>query len=235
MTLLRMLVWHGPVLLAALCLSGCGQGGPGSGQVGGSAGDDSANVAMLKPFQGKWRFDQQRTLAQWEAEGMGKEELARVRDSYRRLAETEIPAQAQEALRAAGVDPNNLAESMGRMHPDLTFEGHVAICNGFPAGEYRLFGIHEHDEYVCGKAWHHEDRFDPGDMSKCYVRLAIEGGNLHLQMRMQDGLPDLSDPDLTDKLPILAGSASTCDADDPAGKDWSEWTTYVFVRPSDGE
>lgn len=230
-----MLVWQGPVFLSAFCLSGCGQGDSGSGQGGGSAWDDPANVAILEPFQGKWRFDQERTLAQWEGQGMSKEELARVRESYRRLAETEMPAEAQKALRAAGVDPNNLAESIGRMHPDLTFERHVAICDGFPAGEYRLFGIHEHDQYVCGKAWHHEDRFDPGDMSKCYVRLAIEGEEFHLQMRMQDGWPDLSDPDLQDKLPILAGSDSTCDADAPAGENWSEWTTYVFVRPSEEE
>jgi hypothetical protein len=225
-----MLVLCLSVASAALCLSGCGQGG----QLGGSAWDDSADVAVLEPFQGKWRFDQERTLAQWEAQGMSKEEIAGVREMYQRLAEAELPAEAEKALRAAGVDPSQLAESMGRMHPDLTFEGHVAVCDGFPTGEYRLFAIHEHDQQVCAKAWHHEDRFDPGDMSKCYVRLAVEGDELHLQLRMQDGGPDLDDPDLRGKLPILAASASACDADAPAGEDWSEWTTYVFVRPSDG-
>ena len=27
-----------------------------------------------------------------------------------------------------------------------------------------------------------------------------------------------------------ADSAATCDADNPAGKEWSEWTTFVFVK-----
>ncbi len=233
MAVFRMLVSYGPVVLAALCLSACGQGGSGSGQWGGSAWDDPANVAMLEPFQGKWQFDQERTFAQWEAEGMSEEEIDQVREFYGKMAQTELPAESQKALRAAGIDPSQLAESIGRMHPDLTFQGHVAIGDSVPAEEYRLFAIHEHDQHVCAKAWHHEDRLDPGDMSKCYVRLAVEGGELHFQMRMQDGWPDLGDPDLTDKLPILAGSDHVCDADAPAGKNWSEWTTYVFVRPSD--
>ena len=151
------------------------------------------------------------------------------------MAQTELPAESQNALRAAGIDPSRIAESIGRMHPDLTFDGHLAIGDGLLSCEYRLFGIHEHDQQVCGKAWHHEDRFDPGDMSKCYVRLAIEAEEFHLQVRMQEGWPDLSDPDFGRRLPILAGSGYACDADDPAGNDWSEWITYVFVRPSDTE
>ena len=72
-------------------------------------------------------------------------------------------------------------------------------------------------------------------MSKCYVKLAIEGEELHLHVRMQDGWPDLGDPDLQDNAPTLAGSDHVCDADDPPGKTWSDWTTYVFVRPSEKE
>jgi hypothetical protein len=190
---------------------------------------------MLEPFQGKWQFDQERTLARWEAEGMSEEEIAQVRALYQKLAETEVPAEAQKMLRAAGVDPNQLAESIGRMHPDLTFDGHVAVGDGFPAAEYRLFAVHEHDGHVCAKAWHHEDRHDPGDMSKCCAKLAIEGEELHLRVRMQESFPADGDPDLRERLPILAGPDYVCDADDPAGESWSEWTTYVFVRPSDAK
>ena len=118
------------------------------------------------------------------------------------------------------------------MHPDITVDGHVVTCSGMPTSEYRLFAIHQHGPKTCAKAWHHEDRFDPGDMSKCYVRLALVGEELHFQMRMQEGLGDVSDPDLTGSPPIVADSASDCDADAPAGRDWLEWNTYVFVRPS---
>ncbi len=90
--------------------------------------------------------------------------------------------------------------------------------------------MHEHDGKACGKAWHHEDRFDPGDMSKCYVRLSVKDNHLHFEMRMKDGLPDLHDPELLSTPPAEAGSAAACDADKPAGKEWSEWTTFVFAR-----
>ena len=96
--------------------------------------------------------------------------------------------------------------------------------------EYRFFSMHEHDGKICGKAWHHEDRYDPGDMSKCYVRLWIENDELHFQFRMQALLPEMSDPDLTSSPPTEGGSAQTCDAERPAGDGWSNWATYVYTR-----
>ena len=233
MVILRTLARHGPVVLATLCLCGCSRSDVGSSKGGGSTWDDPVRVAILEPFQGKWQFDQERTLTQWQAEGTPEEEITRIRELYGNLAEADVPPESRKALRAAGVDANQFMKSMARMHPDLTFQGHVAICDGFPSGEYRLFSVHKHDQQVCGKAWHHEDRFDPGDMSKCCVKLEMEGEEFHFQVRMQEGLPQGNDPDLRETLPILAGSESACDADSPAGRDWGEWTTYVLVRPSD--
>jgi hypothetical protein len=220
------------IVLAALCLCGCSRTDVGSRERGGSAWDDPIQVVLLEPFQGKWRFDQERTLAQRQAEGMPEAEINRLRELYENLAKTEVPPESLKALQAAGVDAGQFMKTMSTMHPDLTFQGHVAICDGFPSGEYRLFGIHKHEEGVCGKAWHHEDRFDLGDMSKCYLRLAMEGEELRFCMRMQDGWPSDDDPDLREELPILAGSDTACDADKPAGSDWGPWSTYVFVRSS---
>ena len=85
--------------------------------------------------------------------------------------------------------------------------------------------LHAHDSKVCGKAWHHEDRFDPGDMSKCYVRLSVVDGDLHLEVNMLDGLPDVNDPDLL-STPAVEGDLSKCDADK---QDSADWATYVFT------
>jgi hypothetical protein len=230
MAIRRTLVLHGPVLLAAFCVSGCGQGDEGGSEAG-SVWDDTVEVAILEPFQGKWQFDKEQTLAEWRRQGMSDEEIDNLRELYRSMAKIEVPTGVQQALGAAGVDPNEAVKSMGTIHPDLTVQGHVAISDGFVSSEYRLFGIHQHDQYLCGKAWHHEDRFDYGDMSKCYVKLAIEGDEFHLQVMMQDGWPENDDPDLREETPILAAPDSACDADAPAP---SDWTTYVFVRPPDG-
>jgi hypothetical protein len=119
---------------------------------------------------------------------------------------------------------------LGSMHPDINISGNVAVSSGVLSSEYRFFGMHQHGDVVCGKAWHHEDRFDPGDMSKCYVRLQIVDDHLLFKMRMKDGLPDLNDPDWRSSPATEGGSAADCDADNPPGAEWSEWTTYVFNR-----
>jgi hypothetical protein len=123
-------------------------------------------------------------------------------------------------------------QKYGELHADITFFGHVVTCAGPLGSEYRLFALHSHEGKVCGKAWHHEDPSDYGDMSKCYVKLNLVKDGLHFRVRMQDGLPAVNDPDLTGAPPITAKSAQGCDADQPAGADWLEWTTYVFVRPA---
>ncbi|HSQ54116.1 MAG TPA: hypothetical protein VLM40_00095 [Gemmata sp.] len=127
---------------------------------------------MLRPYAGHWVFNFEKTLAAQKAAGVTDDQIAKVRKLY-----TSNP-------------------QLGKMHPDLTFDGNVAVGSGPIPSEYRFFAMHAHDATVCGKAWHHEDRFDPGDMSKCYVRLALVNGDLHLEVCMLEGLPDLNDPDL---------------------------------------
>jgi len=163
-----------------------------------------ANVSpLLAPYAGKWSFDFEKTLDGHRAAGATDEDIQRIRKLY---------------------EDN---PQLGKLHPDLTIDGNVAVGAGLPSAEYRFFAMHEHDGVACGKAWHHEDRFDPGDMSKCYIRLALKDDCLYLDVKMKDGFPDLSDPDI--ETPP-SGSAENCDADDPAGGDWSDWTTYVFSR-----
>jgi|GEM_PF-2845721 len=183
--------------------SGCGTNMPGTS--GGPFGAP-AESRLLSPFAGAWAFDFDKTLAAQKAAGAPDEQVEKLRKLY-----SENPL-------------------LGKMHQDIKIRGNEAVGSGMPAVEYRFFAMHEHDGKVCGKAWHHEDRFDPGDMSKCYVRLVLKGNELSFEMRMQEGLPDLNDPDLRSLPPADAGSAAECDADNPPGKDWSEWTTFVFTR-----
>jgi hypothetical protein len=191
-------------LLALLpACAGCGadMGGAGGGPFGAPA-----ESPLLAPFAGKWVLDFEKSLDARKAGGAKEEQIERLRKLY-------------------AANPQ-----FGQLHPDLTITGNVAVCAGIPSAEYRLFEMHEHDGKVCGKAWHHEDRFDPGDMSKCYVRLKLQNDHLYFEVRMQEGLPDLNDPDFLGAPPAEAGSAAACDADHPAGKEWSEWTTFVFTR-----
>jgi hypothetical protein len=163
---------------------------------------------LLSPFAGDWVFDFETTLAAQKAGGLSEENIKRLRTLY-----AENP-------------------QFGKMHADMTIKGNEAVCSGLPPAEYRFFAMHEHDGKACGKAWHHEDRFDPGDMSKCYVRVKIDDGRLHFEVRMKDGLPELTDPDLRSSPAVDLDSSANCDADAPAGDGWTDWTTYVFARKS---
>ncbi len=185
-------------------LSGCGSdmAGPGGGPFGAPAAS-----RLLSPFAGERAFDFEKTLAAQKAAGVPDlEQIEKLRKLY-----SENPL-------------------LGKMRPDLTITGNEAVGSGMTAVEYRFFAMRDHDGKVCGKAWHHEDRFDPGDMSKCYVRVAFKDNELYFETRMKEGLPDLNDPDFRSLPPADSSSAEKCDADKPPGKDWSEWTTLVFVR-----
>jgi hypothetical protein len=154
------------------------------------------------------------------------------RDGEAKMRESLNAKEISKALEVAGVDMKQFQLAHGKMHADLKFAANAATGAGLPACEYRFFNLHKHGETVCGKAWHHEDKDDPGDMSKCYVQLSLVNGELHLKLRMQDGAVDLEDPDFDDPPKIVnEAAAEKCDADKPAGKDWDDWTTYVFVRP----
>lgn len=155
---------------------------------------------LLSPFAGKWVFDFDKTLAAQEAAGVSEEQIAELRKLF---ADNPI---------------------LGKMHEDLMIKGNVVFGVGTPSSEYRLFAVHEHGSKVCGKAWHHEDRFDPGDMSKCYVRFSIVDGDLHLEVNMLDEPLDVNDPDLL-STPVEA-DLSNCDADK---HDSDDWATYVFT------
>lgn len=186
-----------------IVLSGCGDSmtPPGSGPFG-APGESR----LLAPFAGDWTFDFEKTLEAQKAAGVSDENIERLRKLY-----TDNP-------------------QFGKMHPDMTINGNEAVCSGVPAAEYRFFAMHEHGGKTCGKAWHHEDRFDPGDMSKCYVRLKIDDNLLRFEMKMKDGLPDLSDPDLRSSPPVDLDSPQNCDADAPSGAGWSDWSAFIFNR-----
>lgn len=212
-----------------LATTGClgASSDPGHADVWGN----SVRVPLLEPYQGKWRYDHDRTIAAWEAAGVPAAQIENARKLNAREAPG-FPPEAEKALRAAGRDPEEILASMRSYHPDIVVDGHVVTCSGLPQAEYRLFGLHEHDGQVCGKAWHHEDRHDPGDMSKCYVKLKLAGDELHFHFRMQESLPDASDSDLVGSPALVLDSSQGCDADRPPGSDWSEWTICVFVRQS---
>lgn len=153
----------------------------------------------MLPFAGAWQFDTEQTLAAQEAAGVSEEQIAQMRS---------ILENPQFAL----------------LHPDLTFDGPVATGAGLLSCEYRFFGMHTHDGKLCGMAWHHEDRHDPGDMSKCYIRLSIVDNNLHMEVKMLEGLPNLNDPDLVE--PSLTGDVANCQAEKIPGT----WMLCVFTR-----
>lgn len=161
--------------------------------------------ALLAPLAGTWALDIDKTLEAQKAGGASDEQVAALREFYAR------------------------SSHFGGMLSEMTITGNEAV--GKHSSEYRFFAMHQHDGKICGKAWHHEDRYDPGDMSKCYARMKLDGDVLYLEVKMNDGLPDLNDPDLlSSPLPAEGGSAATCDADAPAGTDWGEWTTTVYAR-----
>ena len=167
---------------------------------GGTAANAPVN-SPLQPFEGSWQFDPDKTLALWQGQGVSAADLAQVR-------------------------------ALGKvipLHPDMVLRGTSAQLSGPIEGEYSFFAMHPHNQWVCGKAWHHEDRHDPGDMSKCYARLELRDNQLHLSVRVQQSSPALNDPDLT-SMPLTGGSVASCDADAAPNPPWDPWMTYIFQR-----
>lgn len=187
------------MFLVSIAMAGCG-----SDTASGPFGAPSASPLMT-PCAGTWTFDLDKTLDAQKAAGVTDERIAQLRKLF----------------------ADN--QSLGKMHPDLTFDGNVAVGAGLLSSEYRFFGMHTHGSKICGKAWHHEDRHDPGDMSKCYVRLEIIEGALRMEVNMQDGLPDLNDSDLQSDLAV-EGDLAKCEVDSKAGSKPGGWATYVFTR-----
>ncbi|MBM80217.1 MAG: hypothetical protein CMJ78_06440 [Planctomycetaceae bacterium] len=90
---------------------------------------------LLPQFHGRWKFDLDRTLDAWKANGVPDATLTAIRKTHEKTAR------------------------IGGMHCDLDFFENVA--RGPVLAEYLFFSMHQHGEKVCGKAWHHEDRLDP--------------------------------------------------------------------------
>lgn len=161
---------------------------------------------ILSSFAGEWVFDFEKTLDSLNSAGASEEDIEQLRKLY-----TENP-------------------QIDKFHPDIKITGDIAIGSGILSSEYRFYAMHQHDEKICGKAWHHEDRFDPGDMSECYIRLVIKDNLLYLDVKMKEGRPDLNDPVFRESPPIKSGSSKECDAENPAGINWGEWTTFIFFE-----
>jgi hypothetical protein len=163
----------------------------------------SRAAPILAPFEGTWHVNFEKTLDQWKSDG--------------------VPASEIAATRAAA------AKFPFPIHPDMTLKDSRALVYG-PGpfeGAYDFFALHTHGPWICGKAWHHEDRHDPGDMDKYMVRLQKRGNELLFAFRVSEDAAEPSDPDIT-SMPLLAGSASTCTADALPESAWSSWRTYVF-------
>lgn len=193
------------ILIVALLLTlpGCKRAPAATGAGGGGPFGPVVMTPIMSPFAGGWRFSLAKTLAQWQADGVPADEIA-------------------QAKTLAAAFP---------LHPDMSITGDTAILSPLPlVGEYKFFALHPHNGWACGKAWHHEDRNDPGDMDKYLTRLKLrDTGDLLLAVRIHDDAADPSDPDVT-TMPTLAGSAATCTADTDPEPPWSAWRTYVFQR-----
>ncbi len=168
---------------------------------GSGSGGTAAVPPILSPFQGDWRFSLPKTIAHWQANGVPQDELA-------------------QAQALPGTIP---------LHPDMKIQSDITLLAGVVEGSYHFFALHPHNQWVCGKAWHHEDRHDPGDMEKYFVRLELSDADLHLSVRIPEDSADPADPDITN-MPVTAGSAANCAADAATTPPWSPWRTYVFER-----
>jgi hypothetical protein len=180
--------------------------GGNSSQTGDGPFGPPSKSTLLSPVAGEWVFDFDKTLTARKMAGASEKDIEKISKLYRDHPE------------------------LGKMHPDLSIKGNEAIGSEIPASEYRFFSLHKHSEIICGKAWHHEDRHDPGDMSKCYVRLKINDKDLHFEVKMQEELPNETDPDLMSMPAVEIDSNAHCDAETPKGEGWSEWDLYVFTK-----
>jgi len=158
---------------------------------------------LLLPYAGKWKFDLEKTLAARKMAGVTDEKLESFRKAY-----------------TVDADP---------FHVDLTFDGNVAFGSGSFSSEYRFFRIHNHDKKLCGRAWHHEDRFDPGDMSKCYVQLEIVDEAFRLDVYMQEDSYAENDPDYLNNPPV-EGKAEECDFAAAVKKTAHQHAIYMYSR-----
>jgi len=88
--------------------------------------------------------------------------------------------------------------------------------------------MHEHEGKICGKSWFHEDRYDPGDMSKCLVRLSSVGEGLRLEVKSAADSADPEDPEVISQGPVDLDSAKGCLAEKADESNWGPWEVLLF-------
>jgi hypothetical protein len=214
------------LVVCSLCLAGCSRPvgkfakvdrpAEGSGNGNGVFGPP-IKVELLDPFQGHWNFDRAATFALWKAQGKGD-----------RIEATERYEKRLGAEFAKNHDPV-LAE-LRRESPygDIEINGNIIFGRARMAEEHDLFALHTHESVVCGKAWFHEDRYDPGDMSKVWIRLELVDDELRLHIKGGE-FPDDDEKDLLDRPTLV--DASKCEtANDKVES--AAWSSFVFKRPA---
>ncbi|MBM4075667.1 MAG: hypothetical protein FJ267_08500 [Planctomycetes bacterium] len=111
----------------------------------------------------------------------------------------------------------------------IMISGHIANGVDVTGEQYRMFSLHRHDGWVCGRAWHHEDRLDPGDMSKCHVRLKRDGDKLIFRVRCSRSGGDANDLDVGHAIPVILADNSPCPLDHDFEYVWDDWETRVYL------
>ncbi|MEM0914806.1 MAG: hypothetical protein AAGB29_02570 [Planctomycetota bacterium] len=144
------------------CVTGCGRS-PSQQQAGGNqpvtnpALSGLATAAPLpQPFQGRWNFNQARTL-----------------DENKKVMSPQHFGMYQRSVQAAR------AAGLGEIHPDIDVRQASFIGFGHPmAMQYDLTSWTQSGSWLDAQAWLHEDVHDPGDMAKIDMRFKIDNGEL---------------------------------------------------------
>jgi hypothetical protein len=163
-------------------------------------------LMMLGPFQGGWRLDLDKTVAEWKRQGMKDDDIEKSLEVAKKINEP--------------------------VHSDLRIEKNFILLIGghVKNRRYELFEMQQIDNKVCCKAWYHEDPIaDPGDTHKCYIRLERKDDAILLSARHYEDITDLSDRDLTKRREV-ASKLAKYEGDDLPNDKWTEWDYYWFVK-----
>jgi hypothetical protein len=214
------------LVVCGLCLSGCSDPfGKNAELDNAAAPNENGNgvfgppikVQLLEPFQGQWDCDRAATFALWKSQG--KNDSVKSTEEFEKHMDDEFAKSHEPAIRELRRDSP---------HGDITIKGNIIFGRGALAEEHDLFALHAHGSVVCGKAWFHEDRNDPGDMSKVWIRLELVGDELRIHIKDGES-PEQEDADLLERPTLV--DASKCEtANDKVESQL--WNSYVFRRPA---
>ncbi len=214
------------LVVCGLCLSGCSDRFGNHADLGNAAEpNENGNgvfgppikVRLLDPFQGQWDCDRAGTFALWKSQGKG--------DRVQSAEEFEKHLDKEFAKKH---DPTLTELRRDSPHCDITIKGNIIFGRGALAEEHDLFALHAHGSVVCGKAWFHEDRHDPGDMSKVWIRLELVGDELRIHIKDGD-FPDQEDADMLERPTLV--DASKCETAKEKVESQA-WNSFVFRRPA---